>query len=139
MKNINYIKIITLALLFSMVITSCKQDFPNVNNPNEEIVLSTKDGLFALSVGINQYYSTTVLRQVIEAPGISTRELGVTNTFLNINELARGGNELPKESGGITNPWVTLLRAKGMTESLLASIDNVDMSAENKRLTNSLW
>ena len=132
MKKIYYIKLVTLALLFSMVVTSCKKDFPNVNNPNEEIVLNTKDGLFALSVGINQYYSTTVLRQVIEAPGISTRELGVTNTFLNINELARGGNELPKESGGITNPWVTLLRAKGMTESLLASIDNVDMSVETR-------
>jgi len=103
-----------------------------VNNPTAEVVLTTKDGLFALSVGINQYYTTTVLRQVIEAPGISTRELGVTNTFLNINELARGGNELPKESGGITNPWVTLLRAKGMTESLRVSIDNVSMSVETR-------
>jgi starch-binding outer membrane protein, SusD/RagB family len=132
MKNTNYIKIVTLSILFSMAVTSCKQDFPNVNNPNEELVLNSKDGLFALSVGITQYYTTTVLRQVIEAPGITTRELGVTNTFLNINELARGGNELPKESGGITNPWVTLLRAKGMTESLLVSIDQVDLSAETR-------
>ena len=132
MKNINYIKIVTLSILFSMVVTSCNRDFPNPNNPTQEVVLGTKDGLFALSVGIGQYYTTTALRQVIEAPGITTRELGVTNTFLNINELANGGNVLPPESGGITNPWVSLLRTKGMTESLLASIDNVDLSAETR-------
>jgi len=115
-----------------MVVTSCNRDFPNPNNPTQEVVLGSKDGLFALSVGIGQYYSTTALRQVIEAPGITTRELGVTNTFLNINELANGGDVLPPESGGITNPWVSLLRVKGMTESLLANIDNVDLAAETR-------
>ncbi len=132
MKNINYIKIVTLSLLLSVVVTSCNKDFPNPNNPTEDVVFSSKDGLFALSVGINQYYTTTVLRQVIEAPGITTRELGVTNTFLSINELAKGGDELSGDSGGITNPWVTLLRAKGMTESLLANIDNVDLTPETR-------
>jgi len=72
------------------------------------------------------------LRQVIEAPGITTRELGVTNTFLSINELARGGDELAGESGGITNPWVALLRVKGMTESLLANIPNVNLSDDTR-------
>ena len=132
MKNISYIKLIALTVIFSMAITSCNRDFPNVNNPTEDVVFGTKDGLFALSVGINQYYSTTVLRQVIEAPGITSREYGVTNTFLNINELAKGGDELSGDSGGITNPWVTLLRAKGMTESLLANIDNVDLADDTR-------
>ena len=68
------------------------------------------------------------MQEVIEAPGITTRELGVTNTYLNINELARGGTELPPESGGITDPWVFLLRAKGMAESLIAGVDAVDLS-----------
>jgi starch-binding outer membrane protein, SusD/RagB family len=132
MKNIKYIKLVTLSVLFSFVVTSCKYDFPNPNNPTEEVVFNSKDGLFALSVGITQYYSTTVLRQVIEAPGITTRELGVTNTFLNINELANGGNELPKESGGITNPWVRLLRVKGMAESLLAGVDQIELTDETR-------
>jgi hypothetical protein len=132
MKNINYIKLVTLSILFSMVVTSCNRDFPNPNNPTEEVVLSSKDGLFALSVGIGQYYSTSALEQVIEAPGITTRELGVTNTFLSINELANGGNVLPEESVGITDPWIALLRTKGMTESLLANIDNVELSAETR-------
>lgn len=114
--------------LFVLIFTSCESNFLNPNNPTEDVVFDSKDGLFALSIGLNQYFTTTVLRQVVEAPGITTRELGVTNTFLNINELARGSTELPPESGGITNPWVALLRAKGMSESLIAAIPNVEMT-----------
>ena len=132
MKNIHYIKIVALSLFMSLVVTSCNREFPNLNNPTEEVVFGSKDGLFALSVGISQYYTTTVLRQVIEAPGITTRELGVTNTFLNINELAQGGDALSGDSGGVGNPWIALLRAKGMTESLLDNIDKVDVSDETR-------
>jgi len=128
MKNINYIKIVALAIVFSLTVTSCNRDFPNPNNPTEDVVLNTKAGLFALSVGLNQYYTTSVLRLAYEAPGISTRELGVTNTFLNVTEPALGGGELTGESGAIINPWVALLRAKGMAESILASIDNVTLT-----------
>tara|TARA_R110002073_G_scaffold40547_5_gene114931 strand:+ start:16917 stop:18263 length:1347 start_codon:yes stop_codon:yes gene_type:complete len=128
MKNIKTYTIIGVWLIIGGLFSACETEFENPNNPTEDVVLETKDGLFALATGIRQYYSITVLRQVIEAPGITTRELGVTNTFLNINELAKGGAELPAESGGITNPWVNLLRAKGMTESLITGANSVDLS-----------
>jgi len=126
-KIINYTLIIILILSSSLFI-ACETEFANPNNPTEDIVLETKDGLYALAIGLRQYYSVTALRQVIEAPGITTRELGVTNTFLNINELAKGGAELPAESGGITNPWVTLLRAKGMAESIIEGANSIELS-----------
>lgn len=119
---------VAIFALFMLVLTSCDTDFFNPNNPTEDVIFDSKEGLYALSIGLNQYFTTTVLRQVVEAPGITTRELGVTNTFLNINELARGSTELPPESGGITNPWVTLLRAKGMAESLIAGLDAIDLA-----------
>ncbi|WP_117884718.1 RagB/SusD family nutrient uptake outer membrane protein [Aureibaculum luteum] len=128
MKNLNTYKFIVVLLITSCLFTGCETEFENPNNPTEEVVLGTKEGLFALGIGIRQYYSTTALRQVIEAPGITTRELGVTNTFLNINELAKGGAELPGESGGITNPWVNLLRAKGMAESLIEGTSSVELT-----------
>ncbi|QCX37846.1 RagB/SusD family nutrient uptake outer membrane protein [Aureibaculum algae] len=128
MKNLNIYKFIIVLLISSCLFTGCETEFENPNNPTEEVVLGTKEGLFALSIGIRQYYSTTALRQVIEAPGITTRELGVTNTFLNINELAKGGAELPSESGGITNPWVSLLRAKGMAESLIEGANDIELA-----------
>ena len=128
MKNIKIFTIIGALLISSGLFTACETDFENPNNPTEDVVLGTKDGLFALATGIRQYYSVTALRQAIEAPGITTRELGVTNTFLNINELAKGGAELPGESGGITNPWVNLLRAKGMAESLIEGANTVELS-----------
>jgi hypothetical protein len=120
--------IVAIFAIFMPVLTACESDFFNPNNPTEEVIFDSKEGLYALSIGLNQYFTTTVLRQVIEAPGITTRELGVTNTFLNINELARGSTELPPESGGITNPWVTLLRAKGMAESLIAGVQVVNLA-----------
>jgi hypothetical protein len=132
MKNIKIYKIAVILLISSCLFTACETEFENPNNPTEDVVLETKDGLFALATGIRQYYSVIALRQVIEAPGITTRELGVTNTFLNINELARGGAELPGESGGITNPWVRLLRAKGMAESLIAGAETVELSAGSR-------
>ncbi|SNY99947.1 RagB/SusD family nutrient uptake outer membrane protein [Flagellimonas pacifica] len=129
MKNIKIYSIITIFLIINSVFVACDTEFENPNNPTEQVVLETKDGLFALATGIRQYYSVNVLRQVVEAPGITTRELGVTNTFLNINELAKGGAELPPESGGITNPWVNLLRAKGMAESLIEGANTVELTA----------
>jgi len=129
MKNIKIFTIIGALLISSGLFTACDTDFENPNNPTEDVVLGTKEGLFALATGIRQYYSVTALRQIIEAPGITTRELGVTNTFLNINELAKGGAELPAESGGITNPWVNLLRVKGMAESLILGANEVELSA----------
>ena len=117
----------TLAL-FMLLVTSCESEFTNPNNPTEDVIFDSKEGLYALSIGLNQYFTTTVLRQVIEAPGITTRELGVTNTFLNINELATGGTEMPPEGGSITDPWVTLHRAKGMAESLIAGVDDVELA-----------
>ncbi len=128
MKNIKIYTIISVLLISSGLFTACETDFENPNNPTEDVVLGTKEGLFALATGIRQYYSIYALRQVIEAPGITTRELGVTNTFLNINELAKGGAELPSESGGITNPWVNLIRAKGMAESLIEGANSVELS-----------
>ncbi|REE80481.1 SusD-like starch-binding protein associating with outer membrane [Lutibacter oceani] len=128
MKNIKIYTIISVLLISSGLFTACETDFENLNNPTEDVVLGTKEGLFALATGIRQYYSVIALRQVIEAPGITTRELGVTNTFLNINELAKGGAELPGESGGITNPWVNLMRAKGMAESLIDGANSVELS-----------
>ncbi|WP_372795304.1 RagB/SusD family nutrient uptake outer membrane protein [Lutibacter sp.] len=132
MKNIKIYTIIGALLISSGLYTACDTEFENPNNPTEDVVLGTKEGLFALATGIRQYYSVTALRQIIEAPGITTRELGVTNTFLNINELAKGGAELPAESGGITNPWVDLLRAKGMAESLIDGANAVNLSPGTK-------
>lgn len=128
MKKINIITFIGFLILSNAFFTACDTEFENPNNPTEDVVLGTKGGLFALATGIRQYYSVTALRQIIEAPGITTRELGVTNTFLNINELAKGGAELPAESGGITNPWVNIIRAKGMAESLIQGANTVDLS-----------
>lgn len=129
MKNLKIYTIISVLLISNFFFTACDTEFENPNNPTEDIVLGTKGGLFALATGIRQYYSVTALRQIIEAPGITTRELGVTNTFLNINELAKGGAELPTESGGITNPWVNIIRAKGMAESLIKGANTVELSA----------
>ena len=127
--------IVAIFAFFLLAISSCETEFFNPNNPTEDIIFDSKDGLYALSIGLNQFFTTYragevtgPLQEAIEATGITTRELGVTNTYLNINELARGGTELPPESGGITQPWIELLRAKGMAESLIDGVGKVDLA-----------
>lgn len=135
MKHRKNQAIVAIFALFMLVLTSCETDFVNPNNPTEEVLFSSKEGLFALSIGLNQFFTTYragavtgPLHEAIETPGITTRELGVTNTYLNINELARGSTELPPESGGITDPWRELLRAKGMAESLIDGVQGVELA-----------
>jgi hypothetical protein len=62
MKKINkyFLTITALIASFSMLV-SCDNDFENPNSTTSKTILTTRDGLFALSIGVRQLYSTTTL------------------------------------------------------------------------------
>ena len=125
MKLLKYNIILILAIV--SIFTSCEQDFNNVNRPAEDQVLTSKDGLLGVSVGMTQHFATSTLSAIVEIPGLSTRELGNLNTYLTPAELVAGGLDLPEENTGTTRLWNRLLRDKGAAESILANIDAVEM------------
>ena len=125
-------KIFGIFLLTGILATACKKDFPNINAPSDDQIFKDKDGLTAVCIGMVQHFSTSTLAPVVEIPGITTREFGVLSTYVTPMELTYGGTALSGENAGVIRLWGRLLRDKGMAESVLANVDNVDMPAGTK-------
>jgi len=129
MKNLTKILLVVLGILS---FTACETDFNNINQPAEDQVLTTKAGLLGVSVGMSESFATSTLAPIVEIPGLSTREFGNTLTYVTPGELVIGGTMLNSDNAGVTRLWSRLLRDKGMAESILANIDNVEMEAGTK-------
>ena len=126
-------KLLKYNIIFVLAITSlfvaCETDFNNINQPAEDQVLTSKEGLLAASTGMTQHFTTSTLAPVVEIPALSTRELGNLSTFLTPSELVAGGIGLPEDNAGTTRLWSRLLRDKGVAESIIANVDAVGMEA----------
>lgn len=126
------VKIFGLIFFTSIILVSCKKDFPNINAPSDNQIFKDKGGLMAASVGMVQHFSTSTLAPIVEIPGITTREFGVSSTFVTPMELTYGGTALSGENAGVVRLWSRLLRDKGMAEKIIANVGNVDMPAGTK-------
>lgn len=126
------IKIIFLSLFFILMVGACTQDFENPNQPSDQQVLSTKNGLLTAISGLNQNFSNNTLSPIVEAVGFTTRELGYNSTFFSPMELVAGGAELSNENAAITRLWSNLMRDKGVAEAILSNVDNVAMDPATK-------
>ncbi|HQX97586.1 MAG: RagB/SusD family nutrient uptake outer membrane protein [Chitinophagaceae bacterium] len=122
MKNI--IKYKSL-LILSLVLFSCKLDLPNPNNPNDGQILTSREGMISLSIGMKQVYSTLALEALTVTPGTTSREVKGITTFTNIIELEAGGSALPTFNGNINTVWSRMLRVMGMAEDLITQAPSV--------------
>lgn len=129
MKKLIKIFIVVVGVLS---FTACETDFNNINQPAEDQVLTTKAGLLGIAVGMSEHFATSTYAPIVEIPGLSTREFGNTLTYVTPGELVIGGTLLNSDNAGITRLWSRLLRDKGMAESILANIDNVEMEPGTK-------
>lgn len=126
-KIINNISVMMLAI--SVLATSCTLDFVNPNAASEDQVLSTKDGLFALAIGIKQEYSIRGVNSNYLTPSVTTRETAIMTTFANLEELENGGSALSGENGYTQRLFSRNHKVKGMTEELLAAVDGAGLTA----------
>lgn len=119
-----------LCFLFLLAtLGSCSLDYDNPNAATETQVLSTKEGLIALSIGIQQLYSTQAYGTAILTPSVTTRETAITTTFANLEELENGGDDVSGENGYTSRLFTQMMRVKGMAESLIDAVPNVDLEA----------
>jgi len=128
MKNIK----IFIILSFVFIFASCEKDFTNKNQITNDQVYSTEAGIVGAAVGMTEHFASSSYGSLIEVPGITTREIGITSTFATPFELAVGGEALPNENAGIARVWGRLLRDKGIAEEIIANIDDVNMEPEKK-------
>ncbi|RYY19016.1 MAG: hypothetical protein EOP41_10140, partial [Sphingobacteriaceae bacterium] len=76
--NIKY-----LYAVFTILISSCKLEQVNPNNATDQQVLTNRDGIIALSIGLRQYYSTAGLSNTLLIPSVTSREVKGVATFTN--------------------------------------------------------
>ncbi len=122
----------TFVLTLAFLTLSCETEFVNPNAPTDVQILSSRDGLLSLSVGVLQLYSTTGLRFIIETPAITTREAAITTTFQNMIELEDGGTALPNFNTNIEGLWATMLRVMAMCNDLIENVENVPLEEGTK-------
>lgn len=117
------IKIFTSSLLVTlcMMMTNCNMDIKNPNGPTDAQILSSRDGLITLSVGLRQNYSTSGLGALILTPGTTAREIKGITTFTNIIEIEAGGKALPTFNGNILGVWLRMLRVMGIADDIIAN------------------
>ncbi|MEL6483546.1 MAG: hypothetical protein AAFP96_01715, partial [Bacteroidota bacterium] len=85
--------------------------------------------IFASAVGLQQVYSTSGLRWILETPAITTREGGITTTFQNMIELEDGGTELPNFNSNVQGLWTTMLQVLKIAEDIESSAGSIELEA----------
>jgi hypothetical protein len=120
--NFIYKYLLPVLVLF---VSSCELDQTNPNSATDEQVLSTREGIIALSIGIRQNYSTNGLSSVMLAPTVTAREMKGIATFTNTLELEAGGTALPSANGIILTYWSSMQRQMNMSENLIANAPSV--------------
>jgi len=87
MKKYIKFNILAVLLLGFLMVTSCETDFDNVNSASADEVFNSREGLFAVTTGMTQLYSTAGIQFLIETSAITTREVAINSTFLSLIEL----------------------------------------------------
>jgi hypothetical protein len=122
----------SLMTISLMAVTSCETDFDNPNAANSDEAYSSREGILAAAVGMQQLYSTTGVRWLVETPAVSTREGGITTTFQNMIELEDGGASLPNFNSNVQGLWSTMLRVIKIAEDIEANVGNIELSPDTR-------
>jgi starch-binding outer membrane protein, SusD/RagB family len=122
MKSI-YLKIMLGLILVSSSCTKLDQISPN--SATDQQVLTTREGIIALSIGLRQFYSTVGLSNVLLLPAVTSREAKGVATFTNTLELEAGGTALPTANGSLLSYWSAMQREMSMCESIIDNAPKV--------------
>ena len=115
-------------LITVLATTSCETDFENPNAAASDQVFTSREGILATTIGMQESYSTSGLRYIIETPAITTREAGITTTFQNMIDLEDGG-DIPNTNSNVVGLWTTMLRVIGIAEDISANATTLDIDA----------
>ena len=121
-----------LLALFGLVFVSCNLDLVNPNSATEAQVLKTKEGLFGLAVGMENYYATRALGSVITNIAVTAREASAVTTYSSLENLEDGGPELAGDNERVSRTFSRLYRVKGMAEDIIANVDDLPVSEGTK-------
>ncbi len=114
-----------LAAVMLLASSCTKLEQISPNSATDQEVLTTREGIIALSIGIRQFYSTTGLSSTLLCPSVTARETKGVATYTTTLELEAGGTALPTANGAILAYWSTMQQEMAMCESLINSAPGV--------------
>jgi hypothetical protein len=123
-KTYNPIKV-SLLLCLLLFTGSCKLDTINPNAPDEVDVLTTREGIIGLSIGMRQFYATNGIASSYFYPAVTAREIQGVATFTNTLELEAGGTALPTANGNILTLWSDMQRLMSMSQDVIDNAPKV--------------
>jgi hypothetical protein len=122
MKKIIFYSVLAATSLMNW---QCKTEYLNPNAPTEEVIVTSREGLITLSIGMKQFYATSALEALVVTPGTTSRETKGITTFTNIIEIESGGTALPTFNGNVLSVWSRMLRVMTMAEQIIANAPSV--------------
>lgn len=106
-----------------MIINSCKKEFENHNAASEEAVYKTAEAYPGIILGMTKDFTQKALPEIIRGPGVVSREIAATSTFLTEKELESG--DIPNENSSLSNLWSYLHYERGIASRVSTRIDDV--------------
>jgi hypothetical protein len=117
--------IAVFGLVSSLLFVGCELDFASPNAPTEPQALGTSDGIEATTVGMQGYYAEQVLEPKVLTIGTTAREVTVTNTLSNLQQLEQGGTALPATNANVNRLWSRSYRVVRTAERLIENVRTV--------------
>lgn len=133
-----YLFYIVILALFINASTGCKKEYVNPNEPVEEEVYSTVQGMTGVIVGIKNRYAVNNLGpatvyQSISANGLTSGELIVNNAGnADLAQLLNGGNNVSPANGVLGSFWTTTNIVNNEAQKLIDNAENIaDVNTKN--------
>ncbi len=118
-----FLKRITLlcACTALMLASSCSLDIANPNQPSELEVLSTREGIIALAVGVQQTFATAGMTSILTVTGLTSRELTSDINVVQYQELEDGGAPLPTNNILVVDYWTRMYKIIAQCDQIIAN------------------
>ncbi len=114
--------VLCLAATFTGLLSGCSLDIANPNQPSDIEVLATRDGIIALTVGIQQTFMVQCMESALIVPGASAREITADFDQVPVRELEEGGSALPNTNLRVGEFWTRMYKVIAMCDQATTSI-----------------
>ena len=115
-----------LWLAGTTLVTACNLDLTNPNAPTEQDILTTREGIVALAVGLQARYGAG-MADFVYPGGLVTDELGATLAALPSYKDVEAGNDMINTFDAVETPWRSHYRTIKTADDLLNNARNVTL------------
>ncbi|HEX8363033.1 MAG TPA: RagB/SusD family nutrient uptake outer membrane protein [Longimicrobium sp.] len=128
---------VALSLAAAMALGGCSLDFDNPNEPTEEDVFSTAEGIRTVAVGLQAEYGDQI-GEPIYVTGLVTEEIGAADgTFASYQDVD-AGRPLDNTTDIAGAPWRGMYRVVKLSNDLLEVLPAATMPAATKTQISSI-